>query len=372
MKKVYYIGGYTEDAYADAFFHSVPGKLKLKYVYDKIVQNGQDAKIISLCHKEKRIKAKSTDKIKYFFSIPKRNKYIKILNLWLIRLQLLFTYLFQIKKEDTVVLYHSYTYTHFFCFLRKLKKVPAILQVEEVYGFSATGHLPYLEKEIRDIRSFDRAIFVNDYIPKELGFQDKSYVVSYGVCNLTPPETDLEFRDGKIHALYAGTIEEKKLGGFSAARAAEFLPDDFRVDIYGFGTEDSLDKLRGIIAEVNGKAGFEKVRYLGYVTDARLSVKMGAYDIGLSTNIIEPDFANNTFPSKTINYMSHGLSIVSGYAEVFDGIPLTKHWSFFREFTPRAIAKAIMDYKPCTLEDNLNTLRTIDRQLSCWLKENIT
>ena len=369
--KVYYIGYYIEEKYSKILYSNVPGRLKMQYVNDRLTQVGYDVEIISLNHRENKGKVKSTDKIKYYFSLPFKNKYVKRINMFLMQIQLLFTFLFRIKKEDVIVLYHSYTFTHFFNKLRKIKKVPIIIEVEEVYGFSATGHRPYLDAELQDIKLYDKAIFVNDYIPVELDFLNKSYVVSYGVVNLVPPLQKERFKDGKIHAMYAGTIEQRKLGAYSAVKAAEFLPDDYQVDVYGFGSKDSLNKLSELISDINTKAGWEKVRYMGYRSSNELSEIMTMYDIGLSTNVMEPDFANNTFPSKIITYMSHGLSIVSGYAKAFDGIELSEKWSFFYEYTPEAIAEAIKNYKPCTIQDNLKVLEKIDNNLITWLKENI-
>ena len=371
MKKVYYIGYYVEDEYDDSFFSVLSGKLKVKYVYDKLNECGYDTKIISLCHKEKKVKIKKNNNIKYFYSIPKKNRLFKIVNINLVKLQLMLWYLFKTGKNDTIVLYHSYIFTRFFDFLRKLKKIPMILEVEEVYGFSASGRLPYLEKELSYIKSYDKAILVNDYLPKELDFLEKSYAVSYGVCNFAAPSSAAGFNDGKIHALYAGTLQPNKAGALSAVKAAEFLPDNFVVDVFGYGHEECIKQLTEEVDRINNQAGTEKVRYMGFKESNALQEIMGMYDIGLSTNIIDPDFANNTFPSKIITYMSHGLSIVSGYAEAFDGIELSENWSFFYEYTPEAIAEAIINYKPCTKEENLKILKKIDNNLGEWLKENI-
>lgn len=371
MKKVYYVGYYVEDEYVDSFFSVLSGKLKMKYVYDKLNECGFDTKIISLCHKEKKVVIKKNNSIKYFFTIPKKNKLFKIVNISLIKLQLMFWYLFKTKKTDTIVLYHAYTFTKFFDFLRKLKKVPMILEVEEVYGFSSKGRLPYLDKEISYIKSYDKAILVNDYLPKELEFLEKSYAVSHGVCNFAAQSSPTRFNDGKIHALYAGTLQPNKGGALSAIKAAEFLPNNFVVDIFGHGHEECIKQITDEAERINIQAGTEKVRYMGFKENKALQEIMGMYDIGLSTNIIDPDFANNTFPSKIITYMSHGLSIVSGYAEAFDGIKLSEKWSFFYEYTPKAIAEAIINYKPCTREENLKVLKKIDTNLGEWLKENI-
>lgn len=371
MKKVYYIGYFVEDEYTDSFFSVLSGKLKMKYIYEKLVGCGFDAQIISLCHKEKPIKTKSNRKVKYYFSIPIKNKYAKFINIQLIKFQLLFTYLFKIRRNDVIVLYHSFVFTRFFSFLKRLKKIPIVIEIEEIYGYSAHGHLPHLNKELSYVKSYDKAILVNDYIPRELGYDDKSYVVSYGVCSFDSKKPSVRFNDGKIHAIYAGTLQENKAGALSAARAAEYLPDNYSVDIFGYGSEEQVERLIKVVDEVNARSGCEKVRYMGGKNIKELELIFGMYDIGLSTNIIDPDFANNTFPSKIITYMSHGLSIVSGYAEAFDGIELSKKWSFFYEHTPKAIAEAIVNYKPCTQEENQQILRSVDDKLILWLKQNI-
>lgn len=371
MGLIYYIGYYVEDKYENFFYSNIPGRLKMKYIYDRLIDCGYEVRLISLCHKEKPVRVVSNESIKYFISIPCKNKYIKALNLQLIKLQLFLAALFLMKSGSTIILYHSFIFTHFFNSIRRLKKFNIIIEVEEIYGFSATGHKVYLKKELEDIRSYDKAIFVNDFIPKELDFLRKSYVVSYGVCNIASPIIVDPYNDEKIHVIYAGTIEQKKLGAYSAVRAAAFLPEKYQVDIFGFGNYEALNRLIQIIHNVNEHCGYEKVRYMGYRKSTELSKIMTRYDIGLSTNVMEKDFANNTFPSKIITYMSHGLSIVSGYAEAFDGIELSKKWSFFYEYSPQAIADAICRFSKCTLEENYAVLKEIDDNLTFWLKNNI-
>lgn len=371
MKKIYYIGHYVNEITEKSYNYYVSGKLKMEYIIKLLKTNNYNPKIISLCSRNKERLAKCKT-IKFFFSFPTSNKYVKYINNKIIYIQFLFFVLFKIKSNSKIILYHSFSSTHYITKLLKIKKLDIILQVEEIYGYSANGHKAYLGKEINDIKKFNKAIFVNDYIPRKLNFLNKSYCVSYGVINYSIPKNINPFNDNKVHAIYAGTIEQKKLGAFSAAKAALYLPDNFLVDIYGFGNNESIKILKDIIDDVNTKCGYEKVRYLGYKNSKELSNELVRYDIGLSTNIMEPDFANNTFPSKTITYMSHGLSVVSGYAEVFENINLTKNWSFFTDYSPKEIAKAISSFKKCSIIENHKVLKDSEDKLVNWLNDNLS
>lgn len=365
-KNVFYIGHFVEKELENDFKASVAGRLKMQYVKETIEKAGFDTQIISLCAKIKKVNTRKYP-THYFWSIPSNNRYIAYLNTKIIALQFIIYLLFRIPKSANIVLYHSYLYTHILKKISKIKQFHTIIEVEEVYGYSASGHRSYLSKELDDLKGFDYAILVNDHLPIELDFLSKQYVVSYGVHILYKPKKP-KFNDGKIHAVYAGTLSQSKRGARAAVESAAYLPDSFQVDIFGYDDSGSVKELRRVIDEVNHQSQCEKVRYMGYKSGEELFDELARYDIGLSTNIIEPDFVNNTFPSKTITYMSLGLSVVSGYAEAFDGIELTKKWSFFHEHEPKAIADAICAYSPCTIEENQALLTRIDQNLIDFLK----
>lgn len=124
--------------------------------------------------------------------------------------KIIFTYyfLFNFSAEDTLVLYHSVELTLLVAKLKRLVKRNVIIEVEEIYGYSAVTDRPWVEDEIDSIKKMDLHICVNDGIPQGLKLETGKFVVSLGVGNI-PTRTIDRFNDGKIHVVYAGTIEMK-------------------------------------------------------------------------------------------------------------------------------------------------------------------
>ena len=220
-------------------------------------------------------------------------------------------------------------------------RADVIIEVEELYGYSPTADMPWVGKEIKAIKSMDAFICVNDGMPRLLGLQGGSYVVNYG-AGIIPARTIERRNDGKIHVVYAGTIEAYKKGAITAVESARYLSNDYVMHIIGFGDEENVRLLRQRVEEVNHSMKREVVVYDGYYSGEALDAYLFSCHIGLSSNVMRPNFANNSFPSKVITYMCHDLSVVLGYAEAFYGVPMSEGWTFYHEFTPEKIAEAIM------------------------------
>ena len=165
-KKVFYIGHFVDKDLENDIKASVSGKLKMQYVKETLEKAGFDPQIVSLCVKTKKLNTRKYP-THYFWTIPSGNRYIAYLNSKLVALQFILYLLFRIPKNANVVLYHSYLYTHIFNKISKIKNFNAVIEVEEVYGYSASGHRGYLSKELNDLKKFNKAILVNDYLPKE-------------------------------------------------------------------------------------------------------------------------------------------------------------------------------------------------------------
>ena len=255
-------------------------------------------------------------------------------------MQFILYIILKVKKTDTIILYHSVAFTNILAKLKKIFNRKVIIEVEEIYGYSATEDKPWVDKEIDGIKKMDLFIFVNEGIPKKLEINKEKYVVSYGVCDI-PENHSQRFDDGKIHIVYAGTIEQRKQGALTAVETSRFLPDNYFMHIIGFGSNENIEFLKQKINDVNNSCGYRKVEYNGYYTGDELDDFLFKCHIGLSSNVMRPNFANNSFPSKVITYMCHDLSVVLGYAEAFYDVEISQKWSFYMNFEPQEIATAI-------------------------------
>ena len=354
MKKVYYKGWYISNNDKANYSGNVPGNLKMHYVVDQLKESGSTPKIISFASKKNgkglyfntRTEAQGCD-LTYLGGFHGFGQIAKKLDFLLKKLIFALLFIFKFRKDDTIVLYHSVAITNLVAKLKRVVKRKIIVEVEEVYGYSAVADRPWVDQEIHSIKQMDYYICVNDGIPRNLKLEDGKFVVSFGVGRI-PMRTNDRFDDGKIHVVYAGTVEMKKLGAMTAVESARFFSGNYILHILGFGSGENMQKLQNRITEINEEAGCERVQYNGYKSGKELDDFLFSCHIGLSSNVMRPNFANNSFPSKVITYMCHDLAVVLGYAKAFYDVPMSKGWQFYHEHTPEAIAQAVgnVEIKP--------------------------
>lgn len=345
----YYICWYIADEDRESYKGNVTGVLKMKYVIEQMEASGVQPYIISLAQLTKRgffhpvhKKLQSSGiPILYFAGFNGLGRVGKILNSIIKMSELFFFLVFKAKRTDKVVLYHNYPQTRFVALIKFLIRATVVIEVEELYGYSPTEDKPWVNKEIEAVKSMDAFICVNEGMPQLLGLPPKSYVVNYG-AGIIPARTVERRNDGKIHVVYAGTIEAYKQGASTAVETARYLSDNYVMHIIGFGDEENVRQLKQKVNEVNQSLNRIAVKYDGFYSGRELDAYLFDCHIGLSSNVMRPNFANNSFPSKVITYMCHDMSVVLGYAEAFYNVPMSEGWTFYHEFTPPKIAEAIM------------------------------
>lgn len=375
-KKVYYIGWYIADEDRERFSGNVPGNLKMHYVVDQLKKSGNTPVIISFARKNDKsglyitqISSSQGCSLRYIGGVAGNGRVLKRLDILLKELLLILMFLFKFREEDTIVLYHSVSITRLVAKLRKIVKRHVILEVEEIYGYAAVGDRPWVKKEIETVKVMDAHICVNDGMLHMLSLKPEKFVANYGV-GVFPERRSQRFSDGKVHVVYAGTIEMKKLGALTAVESAAFFPENYILHILGFGTDENMNKLKEKINDVNSKAGCVKVEYNGYKSGPELDDFLFSCHIGLSSNVMRPNFANNTFPSKVITYMCHDLSVVLGYAEAFYDVPISQGWSFYHEFKPEKIAEAVASVEIKPIGYYQKYINQMNDDLQSFLKKN--
>lgn len=346
MGRLHYIGWYIGENEFDQYSGNIPGMLKMRYVAEMIHKAGLEVNVLSLASSKAfswpLVRAqKGGFKVKYLLGLGQKGRIGKYLDSIIKRIQFVSYVLLQVKKTDTILLYHSVLYTDLLKKIRKIANRKVILEVEEVYGYSAQGDKDWVEAELSSIKSMDYYLFVNSGIPKYMGISQDRYVVSYGV-GVIPERSSERFDDGKIHIVYAGTIENKKLGAFTAIDTAKHLSDKYVMHILGFGKEESIAVMQEMINSINRREKGCHVCYEGYKTGKDLDDFLFKCHVGISTNVMRPNFANNSFPSKVITYMCHDLTVVLGYADAFKDAPFVKGWTFYYDHNPESIASAIV------------------------------
>lgn len=376
MNTVHYIGWYISEKDMNDYTGNIPGMLKMRYVTRKIVEAGFPPRVFSLANKKKGLIYKSQKAIEngipilYSGGIHVSGRITRFINNLVKEFLFSWYFLFKVNKHDTVILYHSVDYSSLITWLNKFIHKNIILEVEEIYGYSAVGDdEKSLKSEFKSIRNNQKFILINTYLARKFSLLENSYVPCYGVADGIKRNVP-RIEDGRIHVVYAGTIEGRKQGAYAAAEAAEYLPDNYILHILGFGKEENINILKQKIEDVNSRRSVPIVEYLGYKSGKDLDDFLYGCHIGVSTYVMKEDFANCSLPSKVFTYMCHDLAVVRGYASAYDGEEIAQNWSFYYKDTPQDIARAIVDAKIPEIGFNESMLKRCDAAVVQFLKNN--
>lgn len=359
MKKIKYMIHYdTDDKEGRTYFLSATNKAD--YIFSVLSGLGYNVEVVSASTSAKngfyngKIK-RLTDNVylRLFPAIMQFKRPFSILSgLWGVFV-IFFWLIFNMKKSETLISYHSVRITKIIDFVHRIKKFNWILETEEIYNDVLKGSLHARKAEVDSISCADAYIFPTELLNKELNKIGKPYVIIHGTYKVEPYVSE-RFSDEKIHVVYAGTFDPRK-GGVAAAAAAEYLPYNYHVHILGFGSEKETAAIKKKIEEVNIKSEAE-VTYDGLLSGAEYTKFLQSCDIGLSTQNPDADFNATSFPSKILSYMANGLRVVSVRIPAISESGVGSSVYYYDTQTPRDIAEAI---KSIDLDDDYDGRKII-------------
>lgn len=256
----------------------------------------------------------------------------------LFKLSFLLSCVRNIKKGDTVIVYHSLNYIRSIKWLKKYKKIKLILEVEEIYG-DVSNSAESCNKEYALFPLADAYIFSTAMLNQVINTEKKPYVIINGTYDLAK-EVPLEHEDEYIRCVYAGTLDKIQGGAYNAVRAAEFLDERFKICIIGRGSEEEKDLLNQMITEVNASSACRTV-YDGEKQGDELLRYLQGCQIGLSTRNTEKEYNDTSFPSKVLTYFSNGLRVVAGRCENIETSHIGDMLYYYDGNDPKDIADAI-------------------------------
>ena len=341
---LHYFCFFVEEGKENEYHGSVAADLKVKYVANAAKAAGCDVKIFAL-NKTKTSGTKSTVTtvdgltVKHISSRGGKNLFTRIFNRISFYCQIAKYFIRSVGKGDVILLYHSLRVTPFIAFLKKFARRKVVLEVEEIYACAADGVKSYLKKEIKAVKKFDRFIFVNNYIPEDLGVKNENYTALYGVYEAKEMR---KIPHNGVRVLYAGAVEKLNKGAFKAVETAQYLPSNYSVHIIGKGTDGDEKDLLAKIENVNKSLGRTAVCFDGFKTGIELDEYMYSCDIGLGAYPIKDKYSNYIFPSKLVGYTCRGLKVVTGRAECYERTPFADNWFFYDSDEPECIAEAIV------------------------------
>lgn len=345
---------------------------KINYICSALNRNGYEVEIISPCwsdncagyYKGNVYSISEGVKLRNFATFGSNNKIAKKAKQIFSALQLLLFLVFNTKKNEQIIVYHSLALMIPINIAKLIKKLDVILEVEEIYT-DVWKVKSNKYKETKYISKFEKYILVSDLLKKMFG--NKPSVILYGGYEVINDNTDSKNNKNTIEIVYAGSIDETKGGANNAVLCMKHLPDNYNMHILGFGEPHSIQKLKQNIKLINRQKGFECCNYRGTLVGKEYIKFLINCDIGVNPQY-QGEYMNTAFPSKVLSYLTHNLHVVS---TKIDSIALSKiapNVTFAENDSPESIAKAISSIDIKTKCDSSNLIKELDKDFVNDLK----
>ena len=292
------------------------------------------------------------------------NKIIRIFDKIFHTLRFFFWNLKNIKKNETVICYHSLNYYKQIKLLKKIKKFKLILEVEEIYS-DVTNNKKLRDKEIKYLNIADGYIFPTEVLNTKVNVNNKEFLILYGTYKVEK-EIECKKNDDNIHLVYSGTLDPRKGGAITSVLITRYLPKNYHVHIIGFGSDEQIMKIEELIKDTNKKSK-AYVSYDGLKYGKDYIQFLQSCDVGLSTQNPKANFNDTSFPSKILSYMANGLRVVSIDIPVIRNSKINEYIYYCLEYEPKKIANTITKIE---YEKNYNS-RKIIKKLDEEFTENL-
>ncbi len=275
--------------------------------------------------------------LKTFSSFNSKNKLFRVLGHLITRLSLIIYLLFNIKADDHLFVYHSLYLMRIVKFLKKFKKCRLTVEVEELYS-DVTQDDNLRKKELEYFEFADSYIFITELLKNQVNTKKPS-AVSHGTYK-AESELGFSFDDEKIHVVYAGTFRKAKGGASTAIYVAEYLDENYVLEILGKGNEEETESVKSLIDDISKKTKC-KINYVGFKSGEDFNSYVQACHIGLSTQPPDAKFNATSFPSKVLMYMSNGLRVVSVKIPAVETSNVREYIYYYENQDAFEIAKAV-------------------------------
>lgn len=346
--------------------NSLAADTKIDYIIEVLNRIGYDVDHISPAPASTSnfqtgfVEHRKCNSFRYFSSFRKGGRLLRAINYRFINLQLVLWCLFNIKRGEQILVYHSLGYDSLFIKLKKLKSIRIIGEIEEIYQDVAKQKPNQERNEFRFFDICDKYIFPTHLLNKKLNPCGKPYVLIYGIYTVEPLR-NVKWSDDDIHVIYAGTFDPNKGGAIAAVTSAAFLPKEYHVHICGSGRENEKETIIKTIEEINASSE-ATVTYDGLLKGEDFILFLQKCHIGLSTQNPNAAFNATSFPSKILTYLANGLRVVSIRIPVVEQSGVSQCISYYNDQSPNVIADAIRYACEKNIADPVTTLHQLDEQ----------
>ena len=376
MEKIFYMAYYNSTNSSERRNTVLSSVNKMNYICEALENNGYNTEIVSasgttekkFC-KSKKVKLTDKTTLKLFSSLPRLNRIVSVIDRVILKTKLFLYMIKNTNKDSIVMVYHSLGYMSLVKRLKKLKGFKLIIEAEEIYG-DVIGDEKTSQKEYEFFKIADAFIFPTELLSEKVNTEKKPEVIIYGTYHIEKELPKL-FSDGKIHCVYAGTLDPRKGGAIASAESALFLNENYHIHILGFGNEKEKAEMLNTIDSISKKSK-AKITYDGLLSGEEYIKFIQSCDIGLSTQNPNGKYNDTSFPSKILSYMANGLRVVSVRIPVVEESGIGKCVYYYDEQTPENIAKAIKSIDFSEEYDSRKAIGMLDKDFICDLKKMLS
>lgn len=315
MNRIKYIGFYNHNSSKINRTCALSAVNKMDYVISSLNEIGYGVDVISpswLVSTEKsffkRGEKISVENNNYIYcpSFNTKYKFPNYFSIFIAWLWLFFYLLLKTQKNEKLIVYHSLWLSIPVFYAKKIKKINLILEIEEVYSeiWKFPKLLENFEKKIIDCS--ESYIIASDLLNEKLS-KVKDNVVLYGAYRSTKLDMIKLNNDNYIHLVYAGGIEMVRRGAFLSIDILERLPDNYFLNIVGFGDDKDIDYLRECISMSPIK---NRIKFHGELKGEEFVTFLNRCHVGLNPQITG-NYMDTAFPSKILTYLGAGLNVIS-------------------------------------------------------------
>lgn len=275
----------------------------------------------------------------YRSSFKLNNRYFKILDLCWGIFQVLFLLLF-CDSKDIVFIYHERYYTPHIKKIVELRKLKVIVDIEEIYCIVHNLPINQANKEISSLKfpkELSKYILATSELCRLLSSQS-SYVVC---CGAYSPFIKRSRLNDKTQILYGGVLNKNKGIGIVLESARYLSPQEYEINICGFGNLSEIQETERLINENNENKNNCHITWHGKLIGKEYSKLMSNCDIGLACQIVSDDLGNNSFPSKIYEYLRNGLIVISSSVSAIRNSECSEIIKFFNNYTAKDLADLI-------------------------------
>ena len=339
---------------------------KMSYLIEKLNQLGNSVHVISpswsvdpkvLFEWKKDVIVHDNFKVTFVPSFPTNNRYAQYLRDVFTKIWLFFYLLRHVRCNEEIIVYHSPALIAVIHWIKRIKKIKIILDVEEIYSDIHELGEKVRKNEMQFIHCADKYIFSTEMLEEKLNISQKPAMIWYGVYKVEEDRMK-RFDDGKIHIVYAGNLEPRK-GSHIAVKTAEFLDERYHIHIIGYGDESSIKQL---IQETREKT-LCRLSFDGTLRGEEYISFLHSCSIGLCTQEPIASYNETSFPSKVLSYLSNGLRVI---AIEINSLKKSKISSllYYYHGEPRKVADVIKIMDMNDGYDSRHLIDSLDREFS--------